>query len=169
MSPPKDLQAWVQLGSEFGTFVSIAIALAVFWMTKHKEQFEREYAAYNALDEKYCDYLRLVVQYPQLDLYSIALVNPPGLTPDEKIKESATFEILVCLMERAFLMYRNQRSALRKAQWEGWEAYIKEWCQRENFRRLWLAVGNQFDAGFVKCMDKLVAESSRARSKGERA
>jgi hypothetical protein len=55
------------------------------------------------------------VEHPRLDLYSTPLNDPPNLTPEERIKESATFEILVCLMERAFLMYRGQSSRLRKA------------------------------------------------------
>lgn len=158
--PPNALAEWVKLVSGLGTFLSIAIAFAVFAWTRRKERRDREYAAYHALDEKYCDYLKLLVEHPRLDLYSTPLNNPPNLTPDEKIQESATFEILVCLMERAFLMYRGQSSALRKAQWKGWKAYIKEWCQRENFRRLWREVGNQFDARFVKYMTDLVEKAT---------
>jgi hypothetical protein len=159
--PPQALAEWVKLGSEFGTFISLAIAIVVFWMTKQKERLEREYAAYHALDEKYSDYLKQVVEHPHLDLYSTPLKNAPNLKPEEKIQESATFEMLVCLMERAFLMYRNQSSKLRQAQWDGWEAYIKEWCQRENFRRLWREVGKEFDAGFVEYMGQLVDSANR--------
>jgi len=165
--PPQALAEWVKLVSELGTFVSLAIAIALFLTTKRKEQSERrkeqserEYTAYHALDEKYCDYLKLVVERPQLDLYSTPLNTPPNLKPEEQIQESATFEILVCLMERAFLMYRDQPSDLRRAQWNGWDAYIKEWCERANFRRLWRGVGNQFDARFVAYMGDLVKSAT---------
>jgi hypothetical protein len=73
--------------------------------------------------------------------------------------------MLVCLMERAFLMYRNQSSELRRAQWDGWDAYIKEWCRRANFRRLWGEVGKEVDAGFVKYMGELV-EAAKRGTKG---
>ncbi len=152
---PSAVAEWVKIVSGLGTFTSVAVAIAVFLSTKRKERLEREAGAYTSLDEKYVDYLKLVVEHPELDLASRALASPPRLTPEQQTQERAIFEILVCLMERAFLMYRDKSPEFRDEQWDGWDAYIKGWCQRENFRRLWRELGYEFDRGFMEYIGKL--------------
>ena len=151
--PISAVAAWVKIISGLGTFASVAVAIVVFTWTKRKECQDREAAAYTSLDEKYVEYLKLVVEHPQLDLASRPLKNPPSLTREQQAQERAVFEILVCLMERAFLMYRD----LPEGQWQGWDAYLKGWCQRENFRRLWGELGYEFDQGFMDYIGKQAA------------
>ncbi len=140
---------WMGVASQFATVAGIAIAIAVFLNEKRKERLEREYGAYHSLDEKYIDYLNLCLRHPELDVYFRPLKPAPRLTPEQEIQQSAILEILICLLERAFLLYRNQSSQVRRAQWEGWDEYIRDWCQRENFRHLWPTLGEQFDQGFL--------------------
>jgi hypothetical protein len=147
---------WIQLLSNLGTVVGILIAIVVFLNEKRKERSEREYAAYHSLDEKYIEYLELCVDHPELDTYFIPLRKKIELTPEQDIQQCAMLEILICLLERAFLLYRDQSSTIRKVQWQGWDGYIRDWCERENFRRLWGTLGQQFDQSFVDYVTPLV-------------
>ena len=66
-------------------------------------------------------------------------------------------------------MYRDQATKLKKAQWSGWDAYIREWSARANFRWAWRAIeGEQFDTDFVAYVDSLIDAGERSVRVGSR-
>lgn len=157
------LQFW-ELLSYVATALGVPLAIAAYLRAKSRERREREYAAYHAIDEKYLDYLRMCVEHPQLDLYYLPLEQGADLSAEEKIQQHAMCEILIALLERAFLMYRDQATEIKRAQWEGWNAYMHDWARRPNFRALWPELGEQFDEDFFRHMSSIIVEESRAGS-----
>jgi len=152
-----------ELLSYVATALGVPTAIGAYLTAKSRERREREYETYHALDEKYLDYLEMCIQNPRLDMYYFPLEQEVVLSPEEKIQQHAMCEILIALLERAFLMYRDQATEIKRAQWEGWNAYMHDWAKRANFRRLWSELGEQFDKDFVKYMNSIIEAYSDSR------
>lgn len=150
---PDVLQALANVAAVLG----IPAALFVYIQEKRRERIEREYGTYHALDEKYIEYLGLCLQYPELDMYGLPLEDKAALTPQQAIQQYALFEILVSILERAFLMYRDQSTRVKRTQWSGWQEFIADWCARQNFRALWKLLGEGYDREFVAYMEGVMA------------
>lgn len=150
------LMEFLQVLSYLSGIIGIPLAILVYWNNKRKERKEREYETYHSIDEKYVIYLQLCVQNPELDLYYIPLEEEVHLTAEQKIKQYALFEILVSLMERAFFMYSDKNSKIKESQWVGWDNFIRIWCKRENFRRIWKMVGKDFDENFYAYIEGIM-------------
>lgn len=145
--------------ANLAAFLGFPIAIYVFISEKNKERREREYGTYTALDDKYLDYERLCMQYPELDLYDVALENAPALSPEQKIRQYAMFDILVSLLERAFLMYEDQSDRIKKLQLVGWVEYMHDYAQRRIFQELWLVRGGQYEKRFEDYMNELIRQA----------
>jgi hypothetical protein len=150
----------IEVLSQVATVAGIGIAIIVFLSQKRKERVEREFSAYHSLDEKYIEYLLLCIQHPELDVYFIPLMEQRELTAQQRIQQCAILEILICLLERAFLFYRDQPSPIRLAQWKGWEGYIEDWCKQETFKTLWRTLGSQFDQRFIDYVDDVIRRAT---------
>jgi hypothetical protein len=145
----------VEIFSYIATILGIPIAIILFINEKRKERRDREYGTYHALDEKYHDYLKLCMENPELDLYDRPIEKKVQLTAEQKIRQYAMFEILVSLLERAFLMYHDQASSIKKAQWEGWNLYMQDYARSSTFGELWKLRGTEFDEDFTNHMNKI--------------
>ena len=98
----------VQVISQAIVALGIPIALFTYLNSKRRERREQEYSAYHALDEKYGQYLEMCVRYPKLDMYHLPLDREVVLSHEERIQQYALCEILISLMERAYVMYRDR-------------------------------------------------------------
>ncbi|HEX8169039.1 MAG TPA: hypothetical protein VF824_00700 [Thermoanaerobaculia bacterium] len=132
--------------------IGAPVALYQYRVKTRKEQSDREYGTYNALDEKYLEFLELCRQSPRLDVFDIPDDAPAALTPEEQKQELIAFTMLISIFERAFLMYHDQEDSIRKRQWTGWLDYIRDYCERANFRHAWTYSGDQFDTEFQAFM-----------------
>ncbi|GAP62110.1 hypothetical protein ARMA_0533 [Ardenticatena maritima] len=148
-------------------FLGFPIAILQYKRAIQKEQRDREYGTYDALDNKYLEFLYLCLQHPELDIFDV---------PDEKIhqftdvspsnnsspnfetqkKELIAFSILISILERAYLLYADQSTEIKQRQWEGWRQYMEDYAKRENFQRAWQICGEQFDQEFVRFMDEII-------------
>jgi hypothetical protein len=155
-------QDLLQILTNIATILGIPIAIIVFLNEKAKERKEREYGTYNALDEKYLEFLRLVMEYPELDMFDIPLEKKTTLTPEQQIQQIAMFEILISLFERAALMYRDQSDEIKKTQWEGWNSYIEDWAKRTTFQELWERRGDQYEKEFVNYMQGIISNTKKS-------
>ncbi|MEM2089827.1 MAG: hypothetical protein QXL88_01915, partial [Candidatus Pacearchaeota archaeon] len=97
--------------------LGIPWAIYEFLENKRRERIEREYGTYDALDEKFIEFQNLCLQYPYLDVFDLPDKNPVKLNERQKKEELIAFSILFSIFERAFLMYYNQPSEIRKRQW----------------------------------------------------
>ena len=149
------------------TLISVAIAVALYvqGQAKERDANAREVArahelkvteAFNALDDKYIDYVKLCLAHPELDTFDTPLARDRPATPGELRGESMMFAILLSMMERSYLMYRDPSDAFKREQWVGWEAYMRSWTGRENFLAEWGRTKHEFDPDFVVFLDKLI-------------
>lgn len=129
-----------------GTFILSVLALR---KELNKRRKEREYGTYNSLDDKYIEYLKLCIDHPRLDTYS-ANHDSSTLNEVEKQQRFAMFNILISICERSFLMYSDQSSKIKAAQWSGWRDFIVTWSKNSGFKELWRDNSPQYDKGFTK-------------------
>lgn len=138
------LRLMLEILASLSTALGIPLAIVLFYREKKKERRELEFAVYDAPHREYLEYLRLCLEYPELDAAEDSLKEIP--TPLER-KTTTLFTILISMLERAFLLYGVHRI---EEQWRGWDAYIDDWCAQERFRQAWRRLGGQFDERFVE-------------------
>jgi hypothetical protein len=149
----------LQLLYHISILFGIPVGLFQYYRTVKKEQQDREYGTYNALDEKYLEFQELCLKQPHLDVFDIPDSAPSPLTEEQKKQELIAFTILFSIFERAYLMYRDQSKTIREEQWSGWRDYIAGYCKRKNFKKAWDISGRTFDASFQKYMDERLKEA----------
>ena len=119
------------------TVLGIPIGLIGYILAKRSERIEREYGTYDALDNKYIEFLTLCLQHPDLKITAVEDVDEAAFNSEQRDKRALIFEILICILERAFLMYKRNSRSSRKNQWHGWDKYVDFWLQNPAFRKMW--------------------------------
>lgn len=121
---------------------------------REKDREEREYGTYDALDNKYVEFLTLCLQYPELKINEGVDPENAGFTEAQQQQRQVILEILICTLERAYLMYNRHKSEIRTEQWRGWELYIEYWMTDKSFRSIWddPDFQRQYSASFVDFM-----------------
>ena len=154
MSPVDPIiKDWLEAGALLATLLGIPIAIVVFWFERRRERLTREEDVYLRPNLQYIEYLKLCLEYPELDIYD--LVTPTEPTPLNKKREWIAFTILASVMEQAFLLYRNHPKQDNK-QWKGWCDYMRWWMARPNFREAWHKnLSDQFDTDFIEFVNTL--------------
>ncbi|MDP4265394.1 MAG: hypothetical protein Q8941_22905 [Bacteroidota bacterium] len=141
--------------------LGLPIAVIQYISTTKKEKKDREYETYNSLDEKYVEWEKLCLEYPQLDIYDVKDSIPPVLNAKEKKEEMILFTILFSIFERAYILYSDESTQMKKDQWIGWHLYITNYCQRDNFRQAWRVTGATFDDRFQKYMKENMEKNAK--------
>jgi hypothetical protein len=98
----------------------------------------------------------ILLNHPQLGASWFQNEPTKPLTADERVQQHILFDMITALFEEAYLAYQRAPNVQRKAQWAGWEQFIKDYCQKPNYQRWWLTVaergeqqsGGQFDTRF---------------------
>lgn len=144
------------------SFVAIILGIPAgiyqFYRRTRREQLDREYGTYNALDEKYLEFLQLCFHNSDLDIFDIPDSRPPEMTEEQKKRELIAFTVLISLLERAYLMYADQSTSVKRRQWTGWYEYMELYASRKNFQKAWAVAGDMFDTKFVNFMDRMIAK-----------
>jgi hypothetical protein len=132
-TPPMTvLEIW-ELASYVVTAVGLPLAIVVFFYEQNKERENEEEAAYQQLSDAYTDFLKLVLESPDLKLRSQEAT--PGLNDEQRERMLLIFDMLVALFERAYLLiYEDDMSEKQRRRWHSWDDYMREWCRREDFR-----------------------------------
>ena len=141
--------------------VVIPFGILTYLRNAQKEQRDREEDAYDALDDRYLEYLNFCQTHPLLDVFDVADANPAQLTLEQQKQELIAFVMLFTIFERAYLKYYDQATAIKAKQWSGWEKYIREFCKRGNFRKAWKTQGTLFDQGFEAYMKAVIGSHER--------
>ncbi|HEY4211808.1 MAG TPA: hypothetical protein VGM84_10035 [Steroidobacteraceae bacterium] len=141
--------------------IGIPVGIAVYGLKMRKERIAREYATYDSLDVRYVEFLKLCLAHPDLDVADTPRPNSDS-TSDQMHRERLLFSILISMMERAYLMYKDTSNEVRRKQWIGWNAYIHHWCGRENFATAMPFLARDFDVGF---RDYLLAATAQERGR----
>lgn len=139
--------------------LGVPVAIMVFVAAKRKERLDRENGTYDALDAKYQEFLSICLQNPDLPIFDSGKVTGVGLSDAQEHRLQIALCMLISILERAYLMYRDQRSELRRNQWTGWVGYIEDYCRMASFVRYWPSLGVQFDSRFVQFVNEKVAKA----------
>ncbi len=152
-----DFVTYLDVVDKLVVILGLPIAFTQYFRTKKKEQRDREYGTYNALDEKYLEFQKLCLDHPYLNIFDIPDKYPKKLDEKQAKEELILLTMLFSIFERAYLLYSDQYSEIKKKQWLGWEDYIRSFCHRENFLTAWEISGNTFDTDFEAYMENLIA------------
>lgn len=152
-----NLETW-ELLSYVVTVIGLPLAISVFIYEQRKERDNEEEEVYQLLSDNYQDFLKVALDNSDLRLFSAA--KTPELTDEQLERMYIIFSMLVSLFERAYLLlYEDGMSDRQLRRWRSWEDYMREWCQREDFRS---ALDEQLrgeDPDFVKYLQGLAGES----------
>jgi len=125
---------------------------------QRKERRHEEEAVYESISDNYQAFLRVVLEHPDLHLFS--MTKTPELTPEQNERMQIIFSMLISLFERAYLLlYEEGDDTEKKRRWHSWEDFMREWCSREDFRDAldFLLLGE--DEGFCHYIRALAKES----------
>jgi hypothetical protein len=126
-----DAGLW-EVASYVVTVIGLPLAIAVFAVDQRRERRNEEDEVYQLLSNAYNDFLRVVIDNPDLRLRS--QTQTPDLTPEQQERMLLLFDMLVSLLERAYLTaYSERMSAAQRRRWNSWEDYMREWVRRDAF------------------------------------
>ena len=129
-----DRDLW-ELMSYVVTVVALPMAIFVFLYERRKEHANEEDEVYQLLSDNYQDFLKVVLENPDLRLFSTQKTE--HLNEEQRERMTVVFSMLISLFERAYLLlYDPPMSEDRQRRWGSWEDYMMEWCQREDFREM---------------------------------
>lgn len=156
-----DLATW-ELLSYVVTVVGLPLAIFVFLYEQRKERDNEEEEVYQLLSDSYQDFLRIALANPDLRLFAEA--ETPALSTEQRERMVIVFNMLISLFERAYLLLYEERMNDRQLRrWRSWEDYMREWCQRADFRALLPKLLQGEDPAFVAYIQQLVAGNGGPR------
>ena len=127
-----NLETW-ELLSYVVTVIGLPLAISVFVYEQHKERKNEEELVYESISDNYQEFLRVVLEHPDLHLFSMS--KTPALTGEQHERMTVIFSMLISLFERAFIvLYEEGVDLAKQRRWSSWDDYMREWCQREDFR-----------------------------------
>jgi hypothetical protein len=140
------------------TVIGLPFAIGVFIWEQRKERANEDEEVYQRLSDEYAEFLKLVLQNPDLHL-TAARVHE--LTEGQQERKLVLLDILVSLFERAYLLvYEEDMASQQQRLWKSWEDYMREWCRREDFRVLLPQLLRGEDPDFAAYIRRLAAEQT---------
>jgi len=122
-----------QLLANIVTFFGLPLAIYTFVLEQRKERENEDAEVYQLLSDAYTDFLKLVLQHPDLKLRTQAAT--PDLNDEQRERMQVLFEILISLFERAYLTaYQTKMSPQQRRRWHSWDDFMREWCRRHDFK-----------------------------------
>jgi hypothetical protein len=127
------LDAWFwELASYVVTVIGLPLAIVVFLSDQRRERRNEEDEVYQLLSDAYNDFLRVVIDNPDLRLRSQAAT--PDLTAEQQERMLVIFDMLISLLERAYLTaYSDKMNEAQRRRWNSWEDFMREWLRRDAF------------------------------------
>lgn len=128
------LEHW-ELLSYVVTVFGFPLAIYAFIWQERKERENEDEEVYLMLSEAYTDFLKLVMQNPDLKLRSQCDIS--DFNEEQRERVQVMFEILISLFERAYLLaYEDKMNSKQQRRWASWDDYMQEWCERDDFRAM---------------------------------
>jgi hypothetical protein len=121
-----------ELASYVITVFALPFAIFLFLYEQRKERDSEDEEAYQLLQNAYSDFLKIVLDNPDLRLRSSAA--RPDLCEQQRERTLIIFEMLIALFERAYIVaYQPDLKGVALRRWNSWDDYMREWCRREDF------------------------------------
>jgi hypothetical protein len=148
---------WFEFASYVVTVIGLPFAIVVFIYDKRRERQNDEEELYQRLSDEYTNFLRLALDNPDLQLLRQHVAVE--LTPEQIERRLAIFGILVSIFERAYLLvYEENMDKQTRRMWLSWEDYMREWCQRSEFRSALPELLKGEDEDFSCLIKRIAAE-----------
>jgi hypothetical protein len=124
-----------EMASFIVTVIALPFAIFLFLFEQRKERDAEDEEAYQLLQNAYSDFLKIVLDNPDLQLRSATART--DLNDEQRERKLIIFEMLVALFERAYIVsYEEDLSGVALRRWNSWDDYMREWCRREDFYHL---------------------------------
>lgn len=154
---------WAEALSYVVTIVGLPLAIVVFMYEQRRERQNEEEEIYQRLSDEYTEFLKLVLANPDLQLLR-KNANAAPLTEEQKERKFAIFNILISLFERAYLLvYEDAMDRQSQRMWQSWEDYMREWCERRDFREALPELLKGEDEDFCAHIQKISAAEAAAK------
>lgn len=152
-----------EIASYVVTVFAFPFAIFLFLFEQRKERDAEDEEAYQMLQNAYNDFLKIVLDNPDLQLRSAtARVD---LNDEQRERRVIIFEMLMALFERAYIVsYEPDLSGVGLRRWNSWDDYMREWCRREDFCQLLPHLLRGEDPDFTRYIRKLAEEEQRAKA-----
>jgi hypothetical protein len=151
-----------ELLSYIVTVFGLPLAIAIFIYEQRRERNNEDEELYQQLSDAYIDFMKLVLDHPDLKLRSPSSASP-NLSDEQKERALTLFEILISLFERAYLLvYEEDMTEKELRRWKTWEDFMREWCGRDDFRALLPQLLAGEDPEFAAYIRKLAQEEAHA-------
>lgn len=146
--------------------IPLSIASYIYTKKKDREQAEKdryyqELQTYMNCKDLWLDYLRECLRHPE------TMYNPfedADTGRDLSITDKIMINMIITMFERSYLLFADKSEAFRKAQWEGWDFYIRLTTSRQTFLKEWQEIGIGYDACFQTYMEETIKTNLRANN-----
>lgn len=126
---------WLEALSYVVTILGFPTAIFVFVYEHRRRLSNEENELHRHLSEEYDNFLRLVLD--NADLLLLRSKKPPALSEEQSERREVIFRMLVSLFEKAYIiLYDENMGRDAKRRWLSWEDDMREWCGREDFRKV---------------------------------
>lgn len=144
------------------TVFALPFAIFLFLFEQRKERDSEEEEAYQLLQNAYNDFLKIVLDNPDLQLRSA--VSRMDLTDEQKERKLIIFEMLIALFERAYIVsYEPDMRGLPLRRWHSWDDFMREWCRRDDFYYQLPHLLSGEDEDFARYIRALADEEQRRK------
>lgn len=121
---------------------------------------------YVKLGDSYFEFIKLTLGLPELDIWEKH--DNEGLDSRMLGQKWALFDFLIALFERAYILtFEKNKFTVTARRWRSWEAFMREWCERPDFRE-WLpelleGEDPEFEAFMLELLRTIPAKSTTGR------
>jgi hypothetical protein len=144
------------------TVFALPFAIFLFLYEQRKERDNEDEEAYQLLQDAYNDFLKIVLDNPDLQLRSTTMPN--NLTDEQRERTLIIFEMLVALFERAYIVsYEPHLKGVALRRWNSWDDYMREWSRREDFYYLLPQLLRGEDPDFAAYIRRIADEEFPAK------
>jgi hypothetical protein len=151
-----------ELASFVVTVFGLPFAIFLFLYEQRKERDSEDEEAYQLLQNAYSDFLKIVLNNPDLQLRSHTM--RPNLTDSQRERTLIIFEMLIALFERAYIVsYEPDLKGVALRRWNSWDDYMREWCRREDFYYLLPQLLRGEDPDFAAYIRRIADEEFPAK------
>lgn len=143
---------------------ALPFAIVVFVLEKRKQRQADGEELYQRLSDEYMNFLKLVLE--NADLQLLHRRGPVREISEEQMeRKHALFGILVSIFESSYmLVYEEKMNRQTRRLWSSWEDYMREWCQREDFRAALPELLQGEDPDFRQHIQRIAAATAQQAS-----
>lgn len=144
------------------TVFGLPFAIFLFLYEQRKERDSEDEEAYQLLQNAYNDFLKIVLDNPDLQLRSATMRTE--MTDEQRERTLIIFEMLVALFERAYIVsYEPDLKGVALRRWNSWDDYMREWCGRDDFFFLLPQLLRGEDPDFAAYIRRIADEEHRSK------